>query len=61
MALSLSGSRYSPNASMSHLSITCVITSLLVLSLFVPAAFADGARPKTAEQFEINGHTGPPL
>lgn len=33
-----------------------VVTSLLVLLLFVPAAFAD-VLPKTAEKFKINDHT----
>ncbi len=30
--------------------------SLLILSAFAPAAFADDALPKVAEKFEVNGH-----
>ena len=33
------------------------VLSLLILSIFAPAASADDALPKVAEKFEINGHT----
>lgn len=42
---------------MNKLSITRVITSLLLLSLFAPVVLADAAFPKVAEKLEINGHT----
>ncbi len=41
---------------MKNMNIVRVI-SLLILSLMAPAASADDALPKTAEKFEINGHT----
>jgi len=41
---------------MNNLNIIRVV-SLLILSIFAPAASADDALPKTAEKFEVNGHT----
>jgi len=42
---------------MIKVSSTRVITSLLVLSLFASVAFGDDVLPKTAEKFDVNGHT----